>query len=160
MNTSPLVLRLPAILPKAIAWAEGVSGQVLVHGQALVPRDIQLAQRIGVAQPERVRIAVVPNMPWPQDEELRAAGEETGLFSPAITGLTLGHGILLIEGRFDRRMIAHELRHVYQYERAGSIAAFLPLYLYEVATLTYTNAPFEIDARNHELLADATGYSA
>jgi hypothetical protein len=96
-------------------------------------------------------------MPWPQDEELRAAGEETGLFSPTITGLTLGYGILLIEARFDRHMIAHELRHVYQYERAGSIAAFLPLYLYEVATLTYTNAPFEIDARNHEFVADETG---
>lgn len=156
MTSLPTVQRLPTLLPKAIAWAEGESEQVLKHGQALVQRDIQLAVRAGVAHPERVRIAVVPQMPWPGDEELRAAGEETGLFSPTIIGLTMGHGILLIEGRFNRRMIAHELRHVHQYEAAGSIANFLPLYLLEVATHTYGNAPFEIDARNHEYLADET----
>jgi hypothetical protein len=40
---------------------------------------------------------------------------------------------------------------VHQYERAGSIAAFLPVYLQQIVELGYNNAPFEIDARSHEL---------
>lgn len=39
----------------------------------------------------------------------------------------------------------------HQYEQAGSIAAFLPRYLQQIVTVGYNNAPFEIDARSHEL---------
>jgi hypothetical protein len=154
MNNIPLALRLPALLPKAIGWAEGTARFVDQRGQALVERDLALARRVGVAQPELVRIAVVKQMPWPDDPALHDAGVETGLFSPTITGLTLGHAILIVKGHVGRRLIAHELRHVHQYEKAGSIAKFLPAYLYQVATMGYDDAPFEIDARKHEYLAD------
>jgi hypothetical protein len=50
-----------------------------------------------------------------------------------------------------RRLVSHECRHVYQYETHGSIAAFLPIYLLQIATVGYVNAPFEQDARAHEL---------
>jgi hypothetical protein len=39
----------------------------------------------------------------------------------------------------------------HQYEQNGSIAGFLPLYLKQVIEAGYHNAPFEADARAHEL---------
>jgi hypothetical protein len=39
---------------------------------------------------------------------------------------------------------------VHQYEAAGSIAAFLPLYLQQIVLYGYERAPFEVDARAHE----------
>jgi hypothetical protein len=48
------------------------------------------------------------------------------------------------------RLVSHELRHVHQYETAGSIAAFLGVYLAQIATVGYDNAPLEPDAIRHE----------
>lgn len=48
------------------------------------------------------------------------------------------------------RLASHECRHVVQYEEAGSIAAFLPGYLKQLADVGYENAPYEIDAKAHE----------
>jgi hypothetical protein len=49
------------------------------------------------------------------------------------------------------RLISHEFRHVAQYEVAGSIEAFLPVYLAQIVEAGYEAAPFEVDARNHEI---------
>lgn len=48
------------------------------------------------------------------------------------------------------RLVTHELRHVHQYETAGSIAAFLPVYLQQILDYGYAHAPLEMDARAHE----------
>ena len=69
-----------------------------------------------------------------------------------MVGLTLGYSIFIVNGHVNDRLLSHELRHVQQYERAGSIAAFLPTYLSQIVDLGYENAPFEIDARAHEIL--------
>lgn len=68
-----------------------------------------------------------------------------------MAGLTLGYSILICRGHKTRRLLSHELRHVFQYEQHGSIAAFLPVYLMQIATVGYQSAPFEQDARAHEL---------
>jgi hypothetical protein len=49
------------------------------------------------------------------------------------------------------QLLSHECRHVYQYEAAGSIAAFLPVYIEQIVEFGYDDAPFEQDARHHEL---------
>jgi hypothetical protein len=49
------------------------------------------------------------------------------------------------------RLLSHECRHVHQYEAHGSIAAFLPVYLEQIATVGYRNSPLEQDARAHEV---------
>jgi hypothetical protein len=49
-------------------------------------------------------------------------------------------------------LLSHECRHVYQYEAAGSIAAFLPVYLQQIATVGYESAPFD-RTRAHEFIA-------
>ena len=80
------------------------------------------------------------------------AAQASGLLSPNIDGLTLGHGIYIRHGQASNRLLSHEFRHVYQYEQAGSIAAFLSVYLQQILTVGYQLAPLEIDAREHEIL--------
>ncbi|MFV8598617.1 hypothetical protein [Ralstonia pseudosolanacearum] len=142
---------LPTILPAAIAWAESQSQVVLSAGAALSQRGIADARAVGVANPERVRVAVVPSLPLPDDPTLREIALQTGLLGPSMVGLTLGHAIFVVQGHDTRRLLTHEFRHVHQYEAAGSIADFLPLYLQQVAVFGYRDAPFEVDARRHEI---------
>lgn len=142
---------LPAILPSAIAWAEAQSQLVLSAGIALSERGIVDARAVGVTSPERVRVALVPSLPLPEDPTLHAIALDTGLLGPGMVGLTLGHAIFIVQGHDTRRLLTHELRHVHQYEVAGSIAEFLPIYLQQVASFGYRDAPFEVDARRHEI---------
>lgn len=148
--TSDLLAALPQLVPAAIRWAETHEAAILASGLPLTERGIEIARRVGVAQPERIRIMLVPQLPTPDDPHLRAAALQTGLLGPGMVGLTLGHGIYICEGHANPRLVSHECRHVHQYEAAGSIAAYLPVYLKQVAELGYRNAPFEIDARAHE----------
>jgi hypothetical protein len=142
---------LPQLLPKAIEWAETRSGEILSTGRALSEVEISLAQAVGVTKPECIRVSFVPALPLPDDPELRDAALQTGLLGPGMVGLTLGHGIYVCDGHISNRLISHECRHVYQYETAGSIRDYLPLYLQQIVTFGYHEAPFEADARAHEI---------
>ncbi len=62
-------------------------------------------------------------------------------------GMTLFYGIFLREGAYSRELLAHECRHVQQYERCGSITNFLEVYLFQVLTRGYEDAPLEKEAR-------------
>lgn len=141
---------LPRLLPKAIAWAEACAAETLRTGIALGEKRLAIARKAGVLKPESIRISLVPQLPRPQDPELLQAAQQTGLLGPNMAGLTLGYAIYIRDGQDSVRLISHECRHVHQYEKAGSIAAFLSLYLQQIATVGYHNAPFEMDARAHE----------
>lgn len=141
---------LPRLLPKAIAWAEVRAAETARTGIPLNETRVAIARSVGVMRPELIRISMVPQLPQPEDPELLWAAQHTGLLGPNMAGLTLGHAIYIRHGQDSIRLISHECRHVHQYELAGSIAAFLPQYLQQIATVGYANAPFEIDAREHE----------
>jgi hypothetical protein len=150
--TFDLRAALPYLLPKAIAWAEERETEILRIGIPLNEYCITIAKRVGVAQPERVHIVLVDDqLPLPSDPELQHACLATGLFGPHMAGITLGHGIFIRREHDTTRLRSHELRHVYQYERAGSIAVFLHAYLQEIVDYGYEKSPFEIDARMHEI---------
>lgn len=138
---------LEELLPLAASWAEEEEKRILADGVALTEEQLADATRVGVTQPQRVRLLMVSAIPMPEDPLLRAAGEATGLLSPFTAGLTLRYGIFVrcdfIE---DRRLIAHELVHTGQYERFGSVAAFLRQYLTECVTMGYPAAPLEQEA--------------
>jgi hypothetical protein len=54
---------------------------------------------------------------------------------------------VLKKGLYDRRLIAHELTHVMQYERFGGTEAFLKEYVKEVAFPPgYPHGPLESEA--------------
>lgn len=146
-----LLQELPRFLPGAIAWAKSRAALAAEVGESLTPLEQDVARSVGVAEPERVRVEIVERLPLPEDAALRAAALQAGLLGPNMTGLTLGHSIFICRGHKTRRLLSHELRHVYQYEQAGSISAFLPVYLRQVLEFGYHSAPFEVDARAHEV---------
>jgi len=142
---------LPDLLPLVLAWAEETSRIMLRRGLPLDARGIKLARAVGVAHPERIRILTVPHVPPPEDPELRQLALEQNLIGPRTRGLTLGYGIFIVEGQMDSGLLSHECRHVHQVEVAGSLDVFLPKYLTQIAEFTYDHAPYELDARAHEL---------
>lgn len=150
--TYDLHAALPALVPKAIAWAESQSALIAQVGQPLNEGLLTVARSVGVRRPELVRVAEVPGLPLPEDPELLQAALATELLGPKIIGMTFGYGIYICRGRGSIKLLSHEFRHTYQYEQAGSIAAFLPAYLDQIATFGYRNAPFEVDARAQEKL--------
>ena|SRR5579872_4382769 len=141
---------LPRLLPNAIEWARKQQAAVLAVGRQLTARELALATSVGVRNPERVRLELVAAFPQPSHPELRAAARQTELIGPNTKGLTFGYAILMLKGELTTRLLSHELRHVYQYETAGSIEDFLPEYLGQIVTVGYRNAPYELDARKHE----------
>lgn len=148
--TFDLRAALPLLISKAIAWAEVQSSQMAKTGKPLNDVLNSVAKSIGVLRPDLIRIVEVPRLPLPHDPDLRQAAQATGLLGPNMVGLTLGYGIYICHGYGTVRLLSHEFRHVYQYEQAGSIAAFLPIYLQQIVTVGYNNAPLETDARAHE----------
>ena len=151
LNSMPdLADQLPVLLPRILAWANAQADSILHQGDPLNAAGLTLASRVGVAQPERIRILTVTTVPAPEDPELQRIAVEQNLIGPSTAGLTLGYGIFILNGCLTPRLLAHECRHVYQYEVAGSIEAFLPLYLQQIAEFTYHRAPYELDARAWE----------
>jgi hypothetical protein len=141
---------LPLLIPKAIAWAEAQSSYIRKIGQPLNNDLLSVARSVGVMHPEHIRVTLVPQLPLPEDPELQQAAIATGLIGPNMIGMTFGYGIYICNGQDTIRLLSHEFRHTFQYEQAGSIAAFIPAYLEQIATVGYNNAPLEIDARAHE----------
>jgi hypothetical protein len=142
---------LPLLLPDAIEWANARSQEILTAGEPLSETGLKLARAVGVSKPKNIRVSTVRSIPLPEDEKLREVALETGLLGEGTAGLTLGYGIYVCTDHIDNRLISHECRHVFQYDEAGSIEAFLPSYLAQIAIHGYHNAPYEIDARMHEI---------
>jgi hypothetical protein len=144
-----LAAQLPVLLPLAIEWAERQQALVRAEGAPLSEAEQDVARLVGVGRPRDVRILRVARIPAPEHPALAGACAVLGFLGPSTIGLTLSHGVFLRRGGEDDPMLlAHELRHVAQYEQHGGIAAYLAVYLRELLELGYDRAPFEIDARD------------
>lgn len=131
------------------AWAEANQQRLLREGAPLSAASLAVARQAGVARPELVRVLVVDAMP-PLPDEVLASGlaprSQLERLQQA-AGLTLGHGIFILQGCQDQTIVlAHELAHVAQYERLGGIGPFLQQYLAEIAAHGYENAALEAEA--------------
>jgi len=94
----PLADQLPALLPRILAWANTQAADISRQGTPLNAAGLALASRVGVAEPERIRIGIVPTVPAPEDPELRQLAMEQNLIGPHTAGLTVGYGIFIVEG--------------------------------------------------------------
>ncbi len=148
---------LPHLLPQAIAWTKTHAQRIAESGEPLTAAQIRIARQVGVQRPEAIRVLRVARIPLPEEPVLRRAALETGLLGPDTAGLTLDHGIYVVQDQDSPRLIAHECRHVQQYEALGSIENFLTVYLQQLAEVGYQAAPLEIDARNHERFGKGGG---
>ena len=145
-----LAAALPRLLPLAIPWVQSQEANALATGRPLTVTELALANAVGVRNASRVRIKLVNQVPKPTHPELLVAAEQTGLLGPNTAGVTFGYAVFICHGFDTNRLVSHELRHVHQYEAAGSIAAFPPVYLAQIVSVGYEQAPFEVDARRHE----------
>ena len=140
-----------ALIAKATAWASAKSQSGIYEGTPLSTSGISLARRVGVSRPELIRVVVVDEIPAPSDPELLAIAQEKGLLTPDTDGLTLSYAVFIRRGKdANPRLLAHEFRHVHQYETLGSVRGFLERYIPEVLEFGYDDAPMEVDARAHE----------
>jgi hypothetical protein len=136
------------IVPIAVRWCERQQQTILVSGQALLPNEIDIAKYVGVSHHERIRIKLCDKIPGPPKWILSAVSKLIGVECSNFAGLTLGYGIFIRQDAFSHGLIAHEFRHVRQFEQAGSLASFLTRYITEFLTYGYWNAPLEVEARD------------
>jgi hypothetical protein len=149
-----LVPIMPLFLPAATRWVKTHEEAILKNGETLKAGQLNDAQQAGVADPEKIRVAFVDSIPLPGNS-LQGLAKWTGLLSPRTAGLTLGHGTYIrSDFRDDRYLLVHEFVHVGQYERLGSIEAFLNDYLRECLEVGYPLGPLEQEAidRAHSLV--------
>ncbi len=146
-----LLNEFQTLLPKAIEWAQEHSELIQQNGKPLTNEQIQIANKVNVSSPEKVKLLEVTQIPIPSDEKLKEAAELTGFLTEKIQGLTLGHSIYIVQGCYSTRLLSHELRHVYHYEVFGSIPEFLVEYLKQIVLVGYEHSVLEQDARKHEI---------
>ena len=123
------------LLPLAGTWAAQQERTILQTGVALTESQLADARRVGVIQPERVRLLRVAQIPTPTHPALAAAAATTRLIAPDTTGLTIRYGIFIRADCWGQRpLVVHELVHTLQYERFDGLEAFLRPYLLECIT--------------------------
>jgi hypothetical protein len=135
------------LLVLAAEWAAGQEAYILKEGTPLSAAELELARKVGVGQPERIRLLAVKEIPLPSQPALAAAAEATGLISAYTIGMSFRYGIFVRDDMGpNQRLLAHELVHTLQYERLGSIQAFLRKYLLECLIVGYPEAAMEQEA--------------
>ena len=144
-----LLAEHPELLPLAAAWVAEQEARILQNGTPLTESEMADAKAVGVQNPERIRVMTGPTMPMPVDPLLAHAAVETKLISPDTDGMAFRYGIFLLQQhRNSRYLVTHECVHTGQYERLGSIEAFLGTYLLQVDTMGYPEATMEQEAIN------------
>ena len=146
------ILAWVAAVP-AVTWAAFHRRRIRQHGRGLVEEEKQFCKKIGIDRIDEVAIMTVDRMPdpirwfrWPLNRLL-------GLFSVQLIepiGLTLGHSIYVLKSYESDSLIRHELIHVLQVERSGSLSAFLAEYFYQCLLYSYHEAPWEEEARSEK----------
>jgi hypothetical protein len=137
---------LPALFPHVVDWISCLEKKAQDSGRALVSIEFNLAQHVGVARPEEVRILSVSRIPLPSHPRVKQLAKQVRLLSADTGGLTAGHGVIVrLDCADNLRLLAHEFVHVAQYERLGR-EGFLQEYIQQIAAHGYPNAPFELEA--------------
>jgi len=145
--------KLPELLPRVKDWVHSLIERIEREGAPISEELQALARRLGVRQAEAIRLLEVEHLPPPEDPELCRICFASGMLGANMTGLTLGYHIVVLRGCAHPRFLAHDFRHVYQFEEAGSLDNFLSIYASQVLACGHNDAPLEWDARSQEKLA-------
>lgn len=114
----------------AYQWAKRQEAYILKFGAPLSPRQLADAVRAGVQDAERVRVLVVDRVPMPDDVELADAARRAQIITDASRGVAIGYGIIIrADSWHNRELLLHQLVHVAQCERSGSLESFVAEYL-------------------------------
>lgn len=134
--------------PLAVAWAREQEECVLRFGSPLGERQVADARIAGVAHPEKVRLLAVDRIPIPKHPELAAIARAAQIITDASRGTAMGYGVLLrIDCWNDREVLMHQLIHVAQRERCGSLDAWVLEYLANRRDARFSFGSLEDEAR-------------
>ena len=118
------------LAPLACQWAKSQEAYILKHGAPLAPHQLADAGRAGVQDPTRVRVLVVDRIPLPDDHELADAARRAQIITEASRGVAIGYGIIIRADSWqNRELLLHQLVHVAQCERCGSLESYVGEYL-------------------------------
>jgi hypothetical protein len=135
------------LIPKVCEWLEYQENNIISIGRDLTPEELAIAKRIGIKNYDIIRVyesSVVPN---PSDFVLNELGKQIGLISANTIGICFRYGIFIHENASDKKaVLTHELIHTIQYERFGSIKAFITQYLKECLEVGYHQSDLEKEA--------------
>ncbi|GAL36518.1 hypothetical protein JCM19240_2587 [Vibrio maritimus] len=107
-------------MPLAIEFVYNNEKHALENGTPLLPQYMEIAQRVGIKHPEKVRLLYVDKLPMPKNDSLKFQMERLGLDSPYLAGMTYGYGIYIKHSaKGDKLLLSHELIHVRQAEELG-----------------------------------------
>jgi hypothetical protein len=135
------------LAPLAWEWARGQEACVLQHGVPLTSRQRVDALSAGVRQPDRVRILVVDRIPLPDDPELANAARLAQIITDASRAVAIGFAIIVrADSWHNRELLLHQLVHVAQCERSGSLQSFVHEYLFD----RRTSAQFSLGSLEEE----------
>ena len=146
--------RLRWYLPLVSAWVLKQERFILETGVPLTDPQKSDARLAGVLQPDQVRLLSIEQIPLPEYADshwITSADKEMAevmkLSAPPAAGLALRYGIYIRSDHWGQREpVVHELAHTAQYERLGSVPAFLECYLHECLAIGCTAAPMEQEA--------------
>jgi len=131
----------------AVQWVYDQEQFILEKGIGLTT-DLKIdAYQVGVKKIEKVRLFKVDAIPIPSDPKLKNVLDDIRLLNSSTIGASYRYGILIkSEHWLDRKLIVHELVHTMQYERFGSIEAFLEQYIAECIKPGYPMGALEQEA--------------
>ena len=140
------VAKIRAVTPAALRWYGDVEARYWPLGLPLSDKYRAFARRVGIGDPEKVRVLGVSTFPLPADPALRRLARKLDFASVYTRARTFGHVILTQPGfETDDRTITHELVHIAQFERLGR-DRIIPRLLLELDLLGYSSAPLENEA--------------
>lgn len=135
-------------------WAAWHQRRISKKGRLLTPDEIALAVALGMSEPEKISICVTERIPNPLHPFLSLAQCFGFSCITEAAGITLGQAIYVTEDSAESiELITHELVHVGQYQRAGSIWAFMIEYIHQCLMTGYYDAEWEVEARRESAKA-------
>src|SRR5688572_27441328 len=87
-----------ACLPWVTWWAWRMERRVLRRGKPLSDAEAAAATAVGVRQPERIRVTVVPEVPMPGFRWMQRLAAGLGFDGSRTSGVALRYGILVRAG--------------------------------------------------------------
>ena len=138
------------LLPATVFWVWKRERSILKHGRPLTPEELKSAtDRAGVCEARRIRVQILPEVPLPGWSWMHTLAGAVGCAPAAVGGMALRYGICLrTDCAHDPGILLHECVHTAQYERLGSLRAFLHRYLIECLRDGYEASSLEAEARS------------
>jgi hypothetical protein len=133
--------------PSVYDWIEQQENEIFVTGRNLYLNEMKVAKEIGIKNYDIIKILETDSVPQPKNKMLLEIGKEMGLINSRTNGICFRYGIFIHQNLKDKNAtLCHELIHTLQYERLGSIEAFIKKYLKECYDVGYRNSTLELEA--------------